>query len=87
MSESNFAITKQLVKKEEAEKEYVPLTFRRLVRQRKGLKEQKQRKRRERHAMNRLLHAPRGAKKDMKKHGVASKIQRGFDVAKRWREE
>ena len=86
MSENNFAITEP-VKEEEAEEEYIPLTHHRFVRQRKGLKEQRQRKRRERHALNKLLHAPRRAKKNMKKHGVSDKIQRGFDVAKKWKEE
>jgi len=71
MSENNFAITEP-VKEEAKEEVYIPLTHHRFIRQRKGLKEIKQRKRRERHALNKLLHVPRRAKKDMKKHEVTN---------------
>jgi len=84
MSKNNFA-TAEPTKKEEAEDEYIPLTFRRFVRQKAGLRAVRQRKRREKRALNKIVHTPKRAKKAMKKHGVSDKIQRGFDTAKRWR--
>ena len=86
MNESNFAITEPK-KEKEAEEKYVPLTSKRFVRQKKGLKAVRQRKRRERHALNKLLHAPRKAKKAMKKQGMTDNVQRGFDTAKRWKDK
>jgi len=86
MSENNFAITEP-VKEEETEDEYKPLSSGRFVRQKAGLRMVKQRKRKERHALNKLLHAPRKAKKAMRKQGMTGNIQRGFNTAKRWKDK
>ena len=81
MSKNNSEI------KEKPKPEPEPLTFRRFVRQRAGLRAVKERKRKEKHAMNKMLHASRKAKKAMKKMGISDQIQRGRDIAKRWQDE
>jgi hypothetical protein len=84
MSEANFLISEPVEKKSEEAKEK-PLTSFLFIRQRSGMRAVKRRKRKERRALNKALHANRGARKGMKKFGVSDQIQRGFDIAKRWR--
>jgi len=86
MSENNFAITEP-GKEKEAEDEYKPLSSGRFVRQKAGLRMVKQRKRKERQAMNKMLHAPRRAKKVMKKMGISDKIQHGYNIVEKWKDD
>ena len=89
MSKNNFAITDelQLPEQQKEEPEPEPLTWRRFVRQAAGLRAVKQRKRNEKRAMNKIVHAPRKAKKAMKKMGISDKIQRGYNIAEKWKND
>ena len=56
-------------------------------RQQAGAKAIKQRKRNERKEMNKLLYAAKQTKREMKKFGISDQIQKGFKIAKRWKND
>lgn len=95
MVEANFAVTK-LTKEKEKEKEYIPKNVEAddLINQAKGLRAVKERKREERIRLNLYKHLGqrmnrlfKSTDKPTKRQKVSDQIQRGFDIATKWRNE
>jgi ribosomal protein L11 methylase PrmA len=89
MSENNFAITEPVKEKKSEEAKEKPLTSFRFTRQRSGAKAVKRRKRKERRRINTVKFANKEQKwiKKITKTRHINQIRRGFDIAKRWRDD
>lgn len=87
MSEANFLISEPVKEKKSEEAKEKPLTSFLFIRQRSGMRAVKRRKRKERHALNKALHANRGTRKGMKKFGISDQIQHGFETAQKWKQD
>lgn len=92
MSKANFLISEPTKEKSE-EAEERPLTSFLFIRQRSGLKAQRQRQKEERRWLKKVRHNQRGksgrfnGNKCNKSQKASNQIQRGFDIAKRWKSE